>query len=206
MRSLLFAGRSFSVKLPKFRFAPGSTLLLAFLLLMFPLPWISAWLAAAAIHELGHCIAVRAFGRRILFIQISPVGAVIRSEELGPLPGAVCSLAGPIFGASLILLANIFPRLSLCAAMQTVCNLIPVPPLDGGQAAKDILIYLLGEQRGRQIANILFRLNGIALLSIGLWAAFVWNIGVLPVLGGVFLFIKTKNIKIPCKQRLHKVQ
>ena len=116
----------------------GFFFLTALLLLTLPLRWVLACFLAAAVHELGHVLAVLLCGGRITGILLSFRGARM---DAAPLPvGAelCCVLAGPL--ASLLLGLGLpwFPRLALCGLVQGVYNLLPFGALDGARAVRDI--------------------------------------------------------------------
>ncbi len=116
------------------------------MLLVIPLPWIAASLAAALVHEAGHLIATLMLGGRIEDIQFHPGGAVIYGGPMESWKGILCSMAGPMAGAALLLLYPMVPRIALCAFAQTVYNLLPVEPLDGGRALGQLQICLTGKK------------------------------------------------------------
>ena len=66
----------------------------------------------------------------------------------------VCILAGPLGGLSLLLLCRRFPRVAICGMLQSVYNVLPIYPLDGGRALRGILGRLPGEN-GEKIARFL---------------------------------------------------
>ena len=113
----------------------GFFLVLALMLLLFPLRFLAGVLLAAAIHECGHLLAIRWTGGRVLGMELRAFGARIVTEPMEPEREALCALAGPAAGALTILAWRWFPELAAAGLGQTVFNLIPVYPLDGWRIA-----------------------------------------------------------------------
>ena len=111
---------------------------LALMLLLFPVRFLAGVLLAALCHELGHILAVKLSGGCILTIRLRSFGARIEASPLPPGRAAFCALAGPAAGALTIFTYKTFPELALAGLVQTVFNLLPVYPLDGGRALRNI--------------------------------------------------------------------
>ena len=111
---------------------------LALMLLLFPLRFLVGVLLAALIHELGHLLALKTAGGRVLSIRLRSFGARIEAAPMSPGRTALCALAGPAAGALTIFAYKTFPELALAGLVQTVFNLLPVYPLDGGRALRNI--------------------------------------------------------------------
>lgn len=108
-------------------------ILFAFLLLTVDARWVTGAVAAAAVHELGHLAALWVFDVRVLGIRIDVPGAVIRTEPMEPSQELLCALSGPAFGLLLCLFRLWVPRTAVLALGQSLYNLIPVWPMDGGR-------------------------------------------------------------------------
>lgn len=125
------------------------------------LPLIGAVIAIAVVsilvHELGHAVAARILGLQVLSITIHGLGGVTRHQQArGPIGALVVSLAGPAAGfglaaAGLVLTLLSLPGLLGDAAAQllflnvlwSVFNLLPIYPLDGGNALSQVLQLVL---------------------------------------------------------------
>lgn len=123
-------------ELPELRVKGRAFLVLAFWLLAVPVQWVAAAMTAACVHELGHIIAVWMCGGRIWRLEIDGFGAKMETEPLVPKEELLCALAGPLAGALLCLFWRWVPRIAVCAGVQTLFNLLPVFPLDGGRALR----------------------------------------------------------------------
>lgn len=119
---------------PKITVEAGAYIALSGYLLLMPFPWVAGLVLAAAVHELGHCAAVWATGGRIFRIRIGPSGAKIETDAMAPKQTLICALAGPAAGALVCLYHRWFPQAAVIALVQTMFNLLPVLPFDGGRA------------------------------------------------------------------------
>lgn len=189
-----------------FRVAPETGILAALLLLVVPLRWVCAWFAAALWHELFHCFALRLCGRSIHGVCIGINGAEIRTDNLSDLDTLLCALAGPAGGLLLLLLSGVFPCLAVCALLQSVFNLLPVYPLDGGRALRGFTGLLFSERWANGICTAAERIVLAGAVCFGLVSSFFWKLGILPVVLTVFFMVHLKKIKRPCKSMLHRVQ
>ena len=116
----------------------GFWLVLGLMCLLFPVRFLAGVLLVAAVHELGHLIAIRLTGGRVRLIRLQAFGARIETAPMEPGREILCALAGPMAGALAILAWRVYPELAAAGIVQTVFNLIPVYPLDGGRVARNI--------------------------------------------------------------------
>ena len=116
----------------------GFFLVLALMLLLFPLKLVAGILLAALIHEGGHLLAIRLCGGRALALRLHAGGARIETAPMEPGKAALCALAGPAAGALTIFAWRFFPEMALAGLVQTIFNLLPIYPLDGGQVVRNI--------------------------------------------------------------------
>lgn len=151
-------------------------------------------LVAIALHEIGHVIAMRAFGYknvRMLFIPLFGGLATGEPRESDAAKNAMVALAGPAFGlvtaAAAIALAYalgsppMLVEFAWISLLLNAFNLLPLVPLDGGQVANDTLFSRY------PVLELIFRLLAVAALG---WLAFAlqaWVLALLPV----FLLIST---------------
>ena len=116
----------------------GFWIVLGLMVLLFPLRFLVGVLLAAAVHELGHLSAIRLTGGRVHGIWLHGGGARIETDPMEPGQAILCALAGPGAGALTVLVWRWFPELAVAGLVQTIFNLIPIYPLDGGQVARNI--------------------------------------------------------------------
>lgn len=111
-----------------------------------------ALFAIVFVHEMGHVVAARMYGIKVLSVQMLPFGGVAVMEDAGDITASremAIALAGPLqnlllIGASLLLHAaglwdgpflNYFIQSNLLIAL---FNLLPILPLDGGKISQAI--------------------------------------------------------------------
>lgn len=186
--------------------SPGFLISLACILLFLPLRWFLALVISAAFHELCHLLALRLCGGQVRQFRFGSFAAVINAAPLSPVKALLCSLAGPAGGLLLIAFARWFPRLALCAAVQSAYNLLPVRSLDGGHALRFLLEAFLPPEITDTLCTaiehaLLFLVSGLAL-----YATFIVRLGLLPVLAAGSLILKATGGKIPCKTGPLRVQ
>ena len=116
----------------------GFWIVLGLMVLLFPLRFLVGVLLAAVIHELGHLTAIRLTCGRVRGIWLHAGGARIETAPMEPGQAILCALAGPGAGALTVFAWRWFPELAVAGLVQTVFNLIPIYPLDGGQVARNI--------------------------------------------------------------------
>lgn len=115
---------------------PRAYILLALLLLVLPIRWLLAAVAAAAFHEVCHMAAVYLLGGRTGGARLGVQGTRIEAA-MPSLPAALTAiLAGPVGSLLLMTLCRRIPRIAVCAAVQGFYNLLPIEPLDGGRALR----------------------------------------------------------------------
>lgn len=170
---------------------PAFFLLAAFSVLVLPLSWLCAAMAAAAFHELCHYAAIRLCGGRVNALALGAGGAVMETSPMGRGAEVICTAAGPVGSLFLLLFAHSMPQLALCGAVQGIYNLLPIYPLDGGR-----VVRCLGSE------TIFRRIQWGAvslLLLTGAVCSIHFNLGVMPLLFALLASIKALARKFPCK-------
>lgn len=140
--------------------------------------WGLLWtvLGAAALHELGHCLALALLGAPVSGLRIGVFGAELQADRRGlSYPGELAAvLAGPganLLCAALLTLLGGSRWAVFTGASLVLCafNMLPVRPLDGGRALELLCAWAAGPAAGERAAR--WAGGGAALL---LSAALAW--------------------------------
>jgi Zn-dependent protease len=160
--------------------------------------WLFAVFVCVLIHELCHSLVAMRYGVAVRDIVLLPIGGVSEMEEMpkDPVKELWISAAGPLGSAALaglaLLLAvvsgghpwpptlfagSIAARIGWMNVMLAAFNLIPALPLDGGRIFRAALTLRLGRDRATEIASMVGRAGGAALMVLGLlynfWLVFI---------------------------------
>ncbi len=181
-------------------------ILLACSLLILPLSWLFAAILAALWHEVCHMAAIRLFSKTCTPLRLFAYGAKMELPPMGRSQELLCALAGPMGGLLLIFFARWIPRTAVCAAFQSLYNLLPVYPLDGGRAISCLLAIFLKPPAALRLIKWIERLCMAALFLFSLYTGVLWKLGVLPIILCVILFLRVKIVKMPCKVDTFRVQ
>ena len=182
---------------------PESCIAAALGFLLIPWQWMLAWLASSIFHELCHYIAIRACGQTVLQMDIGPGGAVMKTPPLAPAEELLCAVSGPLGNFLLLTLCHIMPRVAICALFQGLYNLLPVFPMDGGRVLKNLLYLILHDSMAEKVSQTIGNTIHVLLISMLIYMAVWWKMGLLPLLAAAILL---RKIKIPCKRRRLRVQ
>lgn len=139
-------------------------------------------LLSLLLHELSHIIAAKNLGFAIRRVSIYPFGAVLHMDALRTAPqgDAVAALAGPVgslvIASALRLVAHLMPHHAAALdpfvhtnAALALLNLLPAYPLDGGRAAKSLLLRLLPARTSRTVSLLFTALIAALMITLGVW-------------------------------------
>lgn len=129
-------------------------------------------LGAAAVHEAGHCLALKLLGGHILGLRLGVFGAELETDcsRLSYGRELLSVLAGPMANLLCALwLSGQSGTETVTGAHMALCifNLLPVRPLDGGRALYLLAAWLAGPVWGERTARWSGAICGAA-LSAGL--------------------------------------
>ena len=178
-------------------------LLLASMILLFPLKWVMAFYAAATVHEIFHGLTMTVLGGRISELTLKASGIYMVGECEGGWNQILCSIAGPLGGLSCLLCVKWFPEVAVCALVQSLYNLLPLWPLDGGRILRlvlqEICPYKAQQVEGGVRIFILF-----AGVLAALWCIIHFRAGV--IFFAFAISVLLKSVKTPCKARKKRIQ
>lgn len=174
-------------------FSPQFCVFAAAVLFLVPLPWVIGWFAAVVIHEVFHCIALFLCGKTVYGICVGIDGAKIFAEDLNWGQTVLCALAGPAGGLMLILAVEVFPQLAVCGLLQSVYNLVPVFPLDGGRAFQGAMHLLFQEEIAGKLCTVVEILTCLCVLAVGVTCTWIWNLGFLPFILVVAFVLRVRK-------------
>ena len=152
------------------------------LLLLVPIRLILALLLAVAVHEAFHIAAIRCLKIPVRSIYVGIRGMIIETPTMSPMQELLCSAAGPLGGTVLLLFLRWLPLVALVSAIQTLYNLLPIYPTDGGRVLRCITNLLLPENVAGTVINITENLTRIAIVAGGIFLIFWLHLGILPML------------------------
>ena len=178
---------------------------LAAAVLILPVQWVLAWLAAAFVHEAGHYIAIRVCGYRVYRIVVSCYGAMMETEPLEDREW-ICAAAGPLSALLLVLLTHWIPRIAICALTQSLFNILPIDSMDGGRVFSRILQLLLPQSIAERTALVVSHLTIIMLTILVIVLGIRYQLRLIPCLLFAGVIIRFLIIKFPCKDGLLRVQ
>ena len=166
-----FAGRSLTAASIDIYIHPTFYLYAAFMILILPRPWVFAIVTAAAVHECGHLLALRLMGISVTSLRLELFGALIQTPPLQPWQEVIAAVSGPMSGFVLFAFYAIFPKVGLCAFVQTMFNLLPILPFDGGRILRSCMQMIFGPRVVLWVCRIVAVIVITAMFVLGIWAA-----------------------------------
>lgn len=176
-----------------FNIRPAFAIISAVAVSVFPLKFVIAWVMASITHELFHIFAICFMNIRIMRITLDGTGAIVETETMLPGQELICALAGPLGGMTLLLFARTIPETAMCALVQSIFNLLPYYPLDGGRALHCLATFLLGEHCANCITAYINIIVIVLLLAVSVFLQLQYHLGVVPLFVTLLLFLR--NIK-----------
>lgn len=176
----------------KFSVSIGFYLMLALMFLLMPFRWIFSAIVAAIFHECCHYAAIRLLCKQTAAVKLYSYGARMPLPEMNRGKEMLCAMAGPVGGLFLTVFASVFPRLAVCAFLQSVFNLLPIYPLDGGRVISAILSMIFPPPKAVTIIRIIGICVKIGICLAALYGCFSLHLGVFPLLVAALMCIRIK--------------
>lgn len=139
--------------------------------------WVLVVVGSVLVHELGHAVALRAFGAQPWITLQGLTGLTHSRARLGDLQSLAVSLAGPGvgIGLGLALLTFTAPATGIWGVVRAdlvfvnlgwgVLNLLPIQPLDGGAVMATLLGARRDPARARLAAGVSIAVAAAAALA-----------------------------------------
>lgn len=181
--------------------SPAFCIMLALMLLVLPLPWLVSAVIAAMYHELCHMAAIRLCHGDIHGLTFRAEGASLNISQLSAFQELLCSLAGPLGGLCLLFFSKWIPRIAVCAAFQSLYNLLPIYPLDGGRALWCGITMILPKNRAERFCKVIETVCLSTILLTAIYGAVFLKLGICCLFPAILIIAHTKFRKTPCKQR-----
>jgi len=124
---------------------------------------------------------LRILKQQVYSVTFGMGGIRMETDVLTPASELLSALAGPVLGFCVFPFAAAFPRMVICACIQSVVNLLPVYPLDGGRAVESI-IHLLIPKSAEKICRYFRILISVLAVTAAVYLTFICHSGVLPIL------------------------
>lgn len=135
---------------------------------------LTAMLTGAAVHELGHLAAMRLLGCRLERLTLSACGAELSVENRSGVSfrrELILCLSGPATNLLLVLVLTLLNRAPLLLGANLLLgafNLLPLRPLDGGNALFAAMSLLLPPLWAERLTLWLSRGLALLLLAAGI--------------------------------------
>lgn len=133
---------------------PAAYFALSIAILVLPISWVLSAISAVTIHECGHICMLLLRKIPIQKIEIGATGARIHTPYQSNTDELLTAAAGPAMGLLAAGLIHI-PMVRICCFVQSLFNLMPVYPLDGGRILRSACIFWAGESKYLLIYRIM---------------------------------------------------
>ncbi len=171
------------------RIAVHPSMILWLSILIYLHPSISvAFLSAAAVHELGHFMALSLMEKPPDCLSLSFLGANMDIPALSYGQAAIAYASGPIFSLILGLYLPICPALGLMSLALGLFNLLPICGLDGSGILVSLLSLYFAPETAQRTAQTVSTVLCILALPFAFWVKKRYHLGLwLPALAGLLL-------------------
>ena len=186
--------------------------------------FICAVFACVLVHEIGHSLIARRFGKEVKSITLLPIGGVATMEEMPEKPGQEIAmyLVGPLINLAIAAILYVVvghwtgisvpnvqpdsPKSFLAGLigvniMLAIFNLIPAFPMDGGRVLRGFLATMMDYVTATSLAVAIGQILAMVFIFYGIF--YNWWIAII----GLFLYIGAGGEKhqVMLKSVLHAV-
>jgi len=169
----------------------------------YALVWAPILFLSVLLHELAHAAAIGLFGYGSSRIVLGGIGGLTFNERRArPWHDMIISLAGPLSSFALAYLCFVIemrvayvqqdkmlrvflPLMVSASVIWGIFNLLPIPPLDGGSALRNLLRSLIRDELAFVITIWIAMISGIAVI---VYALLVWRQLFVAILIGWFTY------------------
>lgn len=170
------------------------------------LSWALVVFFSILVHELGHALAARSYGSQVLEVALWQLGGYVRHTNNVPRQRLFISLAGPFagfaFGLPFLLaywfvpmsweLRTIVFQLVFVNMAWGMVNLLPLLPLDGGNATVSLLrMYSKAPWRAVQTAAKISIVTSVGVALLGL----SWGDNFLIFFGAILGYMNLQTVQ-----------
>lgn len=146
------------------------------------------FLWAAAIHELGHVIALHLLKKPPTHLTLHGLGASMEIPALGYGQAVFAYAAGPAASLLLGLYGRLFPVTGILSLCLGLFNLLPICGLDGSGILENLLCLRLSQDAAQRIVRLISLLLCGMAVPAALFISRMYHLGLwLPVLAGLLL-------------------
>lgn len=144
---------------------PGFPVFLLLLRCALPVDAFGAFLAAMAVHELGHVLVIRLLGGSFTGFRLGFAQLTLRTGFLSRRAELFGTAAGPALSLLCALLGSLAPRFAAASLLLGLFNLLPLRPLDGGRLLHALLSLCLRAHSTR-VCTVVELCFGAGLLAL----------------------------------------
>lgn len=167
----------------------------ALLLITIPVRLLFAAAISAAVHELFHIAAIRIMRIEVYSIHLGISGAKIETEPMTYWQELFCALSGPLGGFLLFCLIRWMPIIAITGAIQSLYNLLPLYPMDGGRALMSGMKLLFPGQNNEKAMYAIEIITLCIITAFCVFLSFWFKLGIVPILLAASLLFKASKRK-----------
>ena len=148
------------------------------------------------LHELGHSIAAKVLGIKVLEIQLFPFGAIVIMENItkyGGFEELIIALFGPIMSLIIALIFFHFKNIDNDLIFKYnfalfLFNLIPALPLDGGRIIRNIILIRLSYKKATKLLTNCGKMLAIVIILFNIYLIINGEITIAYIITAIFIF------------------